>query len=134
MKAKLIILALAAVMTAACSNKQTTENKDMNQLSFTTEQAACMSAIACNEAKGDLVALESAIHGGLEAELTVSQIKEALSQLYAYTGFPRSLNALGVLQNVVESRKTKELLWARTQARFPMTLMHSKKVRAYRPN
>ena len=80
----------------------------MNQLSFSTEQAACMSAIACNEAKGDLVALESAIHGGLETELTVSQIKEALSQLYAYTGFPRSLNALGVLQNVVESRKSKD--------------------------
>ncbi len=120
MKAKLIILALAAVMTAACSNEQTTENKDMNQLSFTTEQAAWMSTIACNEAKGDLVALESAIHGGLEAELTVSQIKEALSQLYAYTGFPRSLNALGVLQNVVESRKTKELLWVRTQAHWAM--------------
>lgn len=80
----------------------------MNQLSFTTEQAAWMSAIACNEAKGDLVALEAAIHNGLEAELTVSQIKEALSQLYAYTGFPRSLNALGVLQNVVESRKSKD--------------------------
>lgn len=80
----------------------------MNQLSFTKEQAAWMSAIACNEAKGDLVALESAIHNGLEAELTVSQIKEALSQLYAYTGFPRSLNALGVLQNVVESRKSKD--------------------------
>ena len=83
-------------------------DKKVNELSFTTEQAAYMSAIACNEAKGDLTALESAIHGGLEAELTVSQIKEALSQLYAYTGFPRSLNALGVLQNVVESRKSKD--------------------------
>ena len=92
-----------AVLLIACSPKQQTETKDMNQLSFTAEQAAWMSAIACDEAKGDLVALESAIHNGLEAELTVSQIKEALSQLYAYTGFPRSLNALGVLQNVVES-------------------------------
>ena len=97
-----------AVLLVACSPKQQTETKDMNQLSFTTEQATWMSAIACNEAKGDLIALESAIHNGLEAELTVSQIKEALSQLYAYTGFPRSLNALGVLQNVVESRKSKD--------------------------
>ena len=79
----------------------------MNQLSFTSEQAACMSVIACNEAKGDLVALESAIHNGLEAELTVSRIKEALSQLYAYTGFPRSLNALGTLQRVIGDRQTK---------------------------
>ena len=97
---KIFTLALAATMFAACTTKQS-NTKDMNQLSFTTEQAACMSAIACNEAKGDLVALESAIHGGLEAGLTVSQIKEALSQLYAYTGFPRSLNALGVLQKIV---------------------------------
>jgi len=96
-----------AVLLIACSSKQQTETKDMNQLSFTTEQAAWMSVIACDEAKGDLVALESAIHNGLEAELTVSQIKEALSQLYAYTGFPRSLNALGVLQRVIGDRQAK---------------------------
>ena len=101
-----MILALA-VLLVACSPKQQTETRDMNQLSFTTEQAAWMSAIACNEAKGDLVALESAIHGGLEAELTISQIKEALSQLYAYTGFPRSLNALGTLQRVIGDRQAK---------------------------
>ena len=103
---KILTLALAALLVA-CSPKQQTETKDMNQLSFTTDQAAWMSAIACDEAKGDLVALESAIHNGLEAELTVSQIKEALSQLYAYTGFPRSLNALGVLQRVIGDRQAK---------------------------
>ena len=102
---------LAALTFAACNNPKTKMSKCENDkmvIDFTTEQAAYMSAIACNEAKGDLVSLESAIHNGLEAELTVSQIKEALSQLYAYTGFPRSLNALGVLQNVVESRKSKD--------------------------
>ena len=103
---KIMTLALA-VLLVACSPKQQTEIKDMNQLSFTTDQAVWMSAIACDEAKGDLVALESAIHNGLEAELTVSQIKEALSQLYAYTGFPRSLNALGVLQRVIGDRQAK---------------------------
>ena len=104
---KIFTLALAATMFAACTTKQS-NTKDMNQLSFTTEQAACMSAIACNEAKGDLVALESAIHNGLEAGLTVSQIKEALSQLYAYTGFPRSLNALGVLQKIVNGKSSND--------------------------
>ena len=101
---------LAAMTFAACTNSNekmnTCENKKM-ELSFSAEQAAWMSAIACYEAKGDLVALESAIHSGLEAELTVSQIKEALSQLYAYTGFPRSLNALGVLQRVIGDRQAK---------------------------
>ena len=30
-------------------------------------------------------------------------MKEAFSQLYAYTGFPRSLNALGVLSKILEA-------------------------------
>lgn len=108
----LFIFLLAAVTYAACtnSNEQMVNDKMVNEkmeLSFSAEQAAWMSVIACDEAKGDLVALESAIHNGLEAELTVSQIKEALSQLYAYTGFPRSLNALGVLQRVIRDRQAK---------------------------
>ena len=101
---------LAALTLAACTNSNEKMSKcenDKMKLSFSAEQAAWMSAIACNEAKGDLVALEAAIHNGLEAELTVSQIKEALSQLYAYTGFPRSLNALGVLQRVIGDRQAK---------------------------
>ena len=107
---KIFIFLLAAMTFAACTNTNEKMSKCENEkleLSFTTEQAAWMSAIACDEAKGDLVALESAIHNGLEAELTVSQIKEALSQLYAYTGFPRSLNALGVLQRVIGDRQAE---------------------------
>ena len=107
---KILIFVFAAVLFAACTNTNESMKNCENEkveLSFSAEQAAWMSAIACDEAKGDLVALESAIHNGLEAELTVSQIKEALSQLYAYTGFPRSLNALGVLQRVIGDRQAK---------------------------
>ena len=77
----------------------------MNTLTFNKEQAASMAAIACNEAKADYTALAKAINEGMDAGLTVSQTKEALSQLYAYTGFPRSLNALGTLQKVIDQRK-----------------------------
>ena len=107
MKRTLILLFL--LTAAICLRAQDTSmsTKDMNKLTFTTGQAAAMTAIACNEAKGDLTALEIAIENGLDAGLTVNQVKEALSQLYAYTGFPRSLNALGVLQRIVESRKSK---------------------------
>ena len=107
---KLFIFLLAVITFTACTNTNEKMSKCENEkleLSFSAEQAAWMSAIACDEAKGDLVALESAIHNGLETELTVSQIKEALSQLYAYTGFPRSLNALGVLQRVIGDRQAK---------------------------
>lgn len=64
-----------------------------------------LATIAALEARGDLERLDPAINTGLDNGLTVNQIKEALSQLYAYTGFPRSLNALGVLQRVVGERE-----------------------------
>ena len=103
-----LFAALAVVLLAAGCNRQPAQtDKDMHQLSFNEQQAAWMTAIAANEVKGDQIRLESAIHNGLEANLTVSQIKEALSQLYAYTGFPRSLNALGTLQRVIGDRQAK---------------------------
>ena len=49
--------------------------------------------------------LNAALNQGLDAGLTVSEAKEILVQLYAYVGFPRSLNALGELMKVVEARK-----------------------------
>ena len=54
-----------------------------------------LAVIAAFEAKGDQDGLETALGRALDNGLTVSEAKEALSQLYAYTGFPRSLNALG---------------------------------------
>ena len=75
-----------------------------NDMVLTTKQQALV-AIAANEAKGDIEGLKAALHEGLEQGLTVSEAKEALSHLYAYTGFPRSLNALGALQQVIQARK-----------------------------
>ena len=127
---------IAAMMLASCGSKTTTKEKDMNTLSFNHEQAAFMSAIACNEAKADYAALAEAINGGLDAGLTISQIKEALSQLYAYTGFPRSLNALGTLQKVLEQRKAKakslKKVLRHRRCRAITMLWH--KVRKYKPN
>lgn len=44
--------------------------------------------IAALEARGDLKNLEPALNQALDNGLSVNQVKEALSQLYAYTGFP----------------------------------------------
>ena len=70
-----------------------------------TERQKGLAACACLMAQGDLVRLEPAIRTALDGGVTVNEMKEALSQLYAYTGFPRSLNALGVLSKVLENRK-----------------------------
>ena len=51
-------------------------------------------AISAFTAKGDLVQLQKVLNEGLDAGLTINEIKEVLVQLYAYAGFPRSLNAI----------------------------------------
>lgn len=63
--------------------------------------------IAASMATGDMSKLDAALNQGLDAGLTVSEAKEILVQLYAYAGFPRSLNALGELMKVVEARRTR---------------------------
>ena len=48
--------------------------------------------IAAFTAKGDMKNLSAALNKGLDNGLTVNEIKEVLTHLYAYAGFPRSLN------------------------------------------
>jgi 4-carboxymuconolactone decarboxylase len=63
--------------------------------------------IAAFMAASDMPKLNAALNQGLDAGLTVSEAKEILVQLYAYAGFPKSLNALGELMKVVEARKQR---------------------------
>ena len=72
-------------------------------MALTTKQQTLV-AIAANEAKGNIEGLKVALNEGFEKGLTVSEAKEILSHLYAYTGFPRSLNALSTLQQVIKER------------------------------
>ncbi|MBR1927070.1 MAG: carboxymuconolactone decarboxylase family protein [Bacteroidales bacterium] len=70
-----------------------------------SERQLLLCACASLEAQGDLERLEPAISKALDGGVTVGELKEAFSQLYAYTGFPRSLNALGVLNKVLENNR-----------------------------
>lgn len=63
--------------------------------------------IAAFTAKGDLPHLKDALNEGLDAGLTVNEIKEILVQMYAYTGFPRSLNGINTFMDVIEEREAK---------------------------
>jgi len=89
---KRIVLYLIAIMTMITVNAQTL-----------TERQKGLAACACLMAQGDLERLEPAVRMALDNGVTINELKEAFSQLYAYTGFPRSLNALGVLNKVLEA-------------------------------
>lgn len=69
-----------------------------------TPQRRAIADIAAFTAQGRLPELRRALNEGLDAGLTVNQIKEVLVQMYAYAGFPRSLNGLGVFLEVLSER------------------------------
>ncbi|WP_316837048.1 carboxymuconolactone decarboxylase family protein [Pedobacter nutrimenti] len=66
-----------------------------------------LATIAALTATGNQEELKSALSKGLDAGLVINEIKEALVQLYAYCGFPRSLNALGTFRTVLDEREAK---------------------------
>jgi alkylhydroperoxidase/carboxymuconolactone decarboxylase family protein YurZ len=79
----------------------------MNSSQTLTQKQQSIAPIAATMAIGDLPRLNVALNQGLDAGLTVSDAKEILVQLYAYAGFPRSLNALGELMKVLDARKQR---------------------------
>lgn len=87
--------------------------KTMNSLNKTTEKQQLSQkqqsivAISGLTAKGDLASLKNALVAGLEAGLTVNEIKEVLVHLYAYCGFPRSISGLQTFMKVLDERKAK---------------------------
>jgi alkylhydroperoxidase/carboxymuconolactone decarboxylase family protein YurZ len=98
---------LIAVLTASSlfgGLSMTSEAQPMTRLN--TRQQAIV-PIAAFTASGDLDKLRQALIDGLESGLTVNEIKEVLAQLYAYAGFPRSLNALGAFMEVMKGREAE---------------------------
>ena len=61
--------------------------------------------IAAFTANGDEAKQAQAIERGLNDGLTISEIREIMIQMYAYTGFPRSLTGLSTFMKVLDKRK-----------------------------
>ena len=100
---------LAAIMFTLCSlcncAKADTMNTEQKNTQLARQEKIVM--IAAFTANGDLSRLKPALHEGLDSGLNVSEIREILIQLYAYTGFPRSLNGIQTFMDVVAERKNR---------------------------
>ncbi|WP_407546950.1 carboxymuconolactone decarboxylase family protein [Vibrio parahaemolyticus] len=81
--------------------------------------------IAAFTASGELEKLKTSLNKGLDVGLTVGQVKEVLVQMYAYTGFPRSLNALGTFMSVVNERKQQGISDPKGELSTPLTTNES---------
>jgi alkylhydroperoxidase/carboxymuconolactone decarboxylase family protein YurZ len=90
--------------TLASESKGTT----MTDTKLSPHQLA-IGPIAASMAAGHMPGLATALNKGLDAGLSIAEAKEVLVQLYAYSGFPRALNALGELMKVLEERRSRGL-------------------------
>lgn len=93
---------------AAPVNKGASEMNHEQKVSDTLSASQqAIPLIAAAMATSQMDKLNASLNQGLDAGLTINETKEILVQLYAYTGFPRSLNALSELMKVVEARKQR---------------------------
>ena len=91
-----LMFSIAAIAEAQTVNTQ--------PLSSRQQSIVTISAFTAN---GDMEKLKTALNEGLDAGLTVNEIKEILVQLYAYAGFPRSLNGINTFMAVMDERQKK---------------------------
>lgn len=94
-------LLVAGLLTG--STLQAYDWKEARKNLSSKEQA--IAAVAALTATGDLEKLPQAFNQGLDAAMSVNEMKEIVLQLYAYVGFPRCLNAASVLEQVLQQRQ-----------------------------
>jgi len=96
-------------MTAACMHQQPSQEQAMSVSGLSVKQQR-LAAIAAFTANGDLPKLALALNDGLDARWTVNEIKEVLVQMYAYAGFPRSLNGITTFMAILDQRRGKGIV------------------------
>lgn len=99
----------SAGLASAASGKPQASARSYPRSETLSARQRSIPVIAACTASSDMPRLNAELNRGLDAGLTVSEAKEVLVQLYAYAGFPKSLNALGELLKVVEARKQRGL-------------------------
>jgi 4-carboxymuconolactone decarboxylase len=83
------------------------EGQNMNDNQDLSAKQRSIIPIAAITANGDMEKLKTALNDGLDTGLTVNEIKEILVQMYAYAGFPRSLNGIHAFMAVMDERQAK---------------------------
>lgn len=96
---KHMLLVIVLILNVTTMDAQEKQSLNAQQQSIVT--------ISALTAVGDLDNLKNELNTGLDVGLTVNEIKEILVQLYAYCGFPRSLNGITSFMQVLEERKKK---------------------------
>ncbi|WP_038170265.1 carboxymuconolactone decarboxylase family protein [Verrucomicrobium sp. BvORR106] len=100
---KLTLVAMAALLLGPLGTVNAQPTPEPNPM--LSDKQRKMTTISAYAAKGDLERLKAELHAGLDAQMTVNEIKEVLVHLYAYCGFPRSIRGLQTFMTVVDERR-----------------------------
>lgn len=103
---KRINVLLVAVLFSSLTNALNARQAMKTAHTLDSKQQAIIS-ISALAAKGDLLQLKHSLNKGLNAGLTINEVKEVLIHLYAYCGFPRSIRGLQTFMSVLDERKAK---------------------------
>lgn len=114
------ILFIITVMFTTTLNAQSSKDESL------TAKHQSLISISAVAGKGDLSRLKTEINRGLEAGLTINQIREAIVHLYAYAGFPRSIRGLQTLMAVLDERKAKGIIDEKGTEASPINDQNSK--------
>jgi len=98
----LFVLTISTTTMDAQNKIDTSETLNAQQQSIV--------AISALTTTGNLESLKKELSTGLNSGLTLNEIKEILTQLYAYCGFPRSLNGINTFRTLLEERKAKGII------------------------
>lgn len=90
---------LSAFSFAGTSGAQEAENEKLSA------RERAIVPVAALTAKGDLPGLKIALAEGLDSGMGVNDIKEVLVQMYAYCGFPRSLQGINTFMALLDERR-----------------------------
>lgn len=102
------------------AQQMASDNKSLN------EKEKSIIIISSLATKGDLNKLKTGLQEGLEAGLTVNEIKEVLVHLYAYCGFPRSIRGLQTFMEVLKDRVAKGINDSTGKEASPINTENSK--------
>lgn len=98
---------LMALMATGFLTSHITAQNEIITIQPLTEGQQSIIRISAYTAMGELQDLKPALNKGLDAGLTINQIKEVIVHLYAYCGFPRSIRGLQTFMQVLDERKAK---------------------------
>ena len=104
MKKLIITTVLITSLFTVNAKSNTMEDTGLNQ------KEKSLVKISSYTAQGKTGELKNALNEGLDAGLTLNEINEELVQLYAYCGFPKSLNGIAAFMEVVKERKDKGII------------------------